>query len=411
MKSSIEYLATQFDLSLFSGYPLVVFLLAGFVFTAIIQSSSATMVITLSALNANIISLEAAAALVIGADLGTTITTVIAALKGIPAKRRVALGHFLFNLVADIIGFFMLYLLLGFLQDVIGIRDPLLTLVFFHSSFNVVGILLFFPFLRYFANFLERRFTGEDNKAAYYINKVTIDKVTGTVPEAALEALGNETRHLIGAVTLLNLKALNLEKTVIKSGKHHPEALQLARRDCGTYAECYEHIKQLEGEIVEFALGLQLQELATAENTRLNRLLESVRNALYSAKCIKDVQHNLEEFRHSDNDYIDVRYRHFQQTTLDFYRQLFELWSSERLASAFEDLLNMMQANRRDHEEFLKSLYSDAAEDRLTELELSTLLNVDREFYTSDKALIRAMKDYVLPGDQAEAFNNVPALA
>ena len=56
--------------------------LIGFVLTAIIQSSSAAMVITLSGLHTGIIPLEAAAAMVIGNDLGTTITVLLGALKG-----------------------------------------------------------------------------------------------------------------------------------------------------------------------------------------------------------------------------------------------------------------------------------------------------------------------------------------
>lgn len=88
MKDSIEYLAENFDISLFTDYGLFVFFIVGFLFTALIQSSSATMVITLSALNVGIIDFYGAAALVIGANLGTTITVLLGALQGTVSKKK-----------------------------------------------------------------------------------------------------------------------------------------------------------------------------------------------------------------------------------------------------------------------------------------------------------------------------------
>ena len=77
MKSSIALLAENFDISPFAAYSPYLLFLVGFVLTAIIQSSSAAMVIALSALYAQIITLEAAAAMVIGNDLGTTTTVIL----------------------------------------------------------------------------------------------------------------------------------------------------------------------------------------------------------------------------------------------------------------------------------------------------------------------------------------------
>ncbi len=68
MKTSMEQVATLFDVSVLKGYPAVVYLLVGVLFTALIQSSSATMMITLSALHVGIVDLPSAAALVIGAE-------------------------------------------------------------------------------------------------------------------------------------------------------------------------------------------------------------------------------------------------------------------------------------------------------------------------------------------------------
>ncbi|MDH3363937.1 MAG: Na/Pi symporter, partial [Gammaproteobacteria bacterium] len=89
MKSGALVATTLFDPTALAGYPLIVFLLAGLLLTAVIQSSSATIMITLSALYAGAIPLESAAAIAIGADLGTTVTALLGSLAGSAAKKRV----------------------------------------------------------------------------------------------------------------------------------------------------------------------------------------------------------------------------------------------------------------------------------------------------------------------------------
>ena len=98
MKDSMEALAQRFDIAVLQGYHAIVYLLVGVLFSAVIQSSSAAMMITLSALHAGIVPLEAAAALVVGADLGTTSTMILGSLSGSAVKKQLALAHVLFNL-------------------------------------------------------------------------------------------------------------------------------------------------------------------------------------------------------------------------------------------------------------------------------------------------------------------------
>jgi len=145
MKGSIEYLALNFDMSVFSGINPYWFFLVGLVLTAIVQSSSAIMVIALSALSVEAITIDAAAALVIGSNIGTTITVIMGAIKGTPAKKQVAAGHVLFNTITAIVALIILYPLLWTITEMIGLKDPLMILGWFHSLVNLMGILLLLP--------------------------------------------------------------------------------------------------------------------------------------------------------------------------------------------------------------------------------------------------------------------------
>lgn len=80
----------------------VVFLIVGLVLTMVIQSSAATFAITLIMCSKGWINYELACALVLGSNIGTTITPILASLSGNVAARRTAMGHLLFNLLGTI---------------------------------------------------------------------------------------------------------------------------------------------------------------------------------------------------------------------------------------------------------------------------------------------------------------------
>jgi len=199
MKESVALLADGLDVGQLAALAAWQYLLFGTVFAAIIQSSSATMVITLAALDAGVINLPNAAAIAIGADLGTTSTVLLGALKGSASKRRVAVAHLLFNLVTDLLAF-ALRLPLLHLVAAVGIQDPLYALVAFHSAFNVLGLLIFVPGIRPFAAWLENRFRAELPDESHYIREVE-----PAVVEAAMQALDRETAHLIARVVRQNM--------------------------------------------------------------------------------------------------------------------------------------------------------------------------------------------------------------
>jgi len=108
MKSSMETIPDLWDITVLQGHNGFVYLLAGVLIAALVQSSSAVMIMALAAVDAQIIALTEAAALIIGADLGTTSTTVLASITGNTIKRKLAFAHFIFNFFVDFAAFFLL---------------------------------------------------------------------------------------------------------------------------------------------------------------------------------------------------------------------------------------------------------------------------------------------------------------
>ncbi len=140
-------------------------MLMGLLATVLTQSSSAALAIVLTAAAGGLIPLDNAAAAVIGANLGSTSTAALSALKATANARRLATGHILFNLVTGVIALLVLPAMLwlvNILTDWLDLEaNPAVSLALFHTLFNVLGAAIMLPFTLPFARFLGRLFRSK----------------------------------------------------------------------------------------------------------------------------------------------------------------------------------------------------------------------------------------------------------
>jgi phosphate:Na+ symporter len=156
----LSFIQNYTDMGFFS---ILLFVLIGTIITIIVQSSSATMAITLIMCANGWISFELGAALVLGENIGTTITANLAALTGNAQARRAALAHLVFNVFGVI---WVLVLFTPFTQGIkvlvswlFGAEEPAIAVSFqlsmFHTCFNICNVLI----LIWFVKFIEKTVT------------------------------------------------------------------------------------------------------------------------------------------------------------------------------------------------------------------------------------------------------------
>jgi len=125
----------------------VLFLVLGATLTALIQSSSAATALTLAAMVSGLIGLESALAMVLGENIGTTVTANIAAVVGNRASKRVARIHFLINAIGSVWMIGLIPVMADMLSGMFAAVDDLAVrqgyvMAMFHTLFNVVNALL-----------------------------------------------------------------------------------------------------------------------------------------------------------------------------------------------------------------------------------------------------------------------------
>jgi len=262
LKETFSGLSSDFQLPAGSGIlEILMLVLVGIVLTVLMQSSSASLAVALTAAQGGMIAAQGAAAVVIGANIGTTVTALLAAIGATANAKRAAAAHILFNLLTGVVALLLLpwlIALLGVLREWLGLDNAAAAkLALFHTVFNVLGVLLIWPLANHLSRFLEARFVSADEDLG---RPKYLDKTVLAVPALALDALAHEIRHM-GGLALETLRAVTAE-----TGPPGP-----------ALAHQRQAVARLNAAIADFIAQLNRSGMAPQSAARLPELLRQAR--------------------------------------------------------------------------------------------------------------------------------------
>jgi len=240
-------------LDIFSSYgylSLILFVFVGAILTLLTQSSSAATTITLVMLFEGWISFPIAAAMILGENIGTTVTANIAALVGNVHAKRAARFHFFFNIIGVIWMLLLIYPMLHLIDYAVQFfsENPIsvmagaaesranatLALSLFHTTFNILNVVLLFafvPLLVRFVEYIQPDKGGEDDE--FHLRHISSGMMTS--PLLSIEQAQKEVQQFVGIINkmhsgiteLLFDPDANHEKLKKKLKKHEQATDQL----------------------------------------------------------------------------------------------------------------------------------------------------------------------------------------
>ena len=227
-----------------------------------------------------------------------------------------------------------------------------------------------------------------------------IHKVNAKEPSMALFAFEEENRHFIAVVCNYVLSSFGIEdrSKAVKLSKKF-----LLQNSTGKY----EYIKFLYGEIHSYYIQLQktLTEKEEIENS--DRLMSSVRNAMYAAKSFKDALPDKEQLHNSSNEIKYLFYKDSKTEVGKFCEAIQELLNKEKQDHA-KDLSAVYRSVTSGYTTTLQHLYKEGTAGHVNETEITTMLNFNREIFTGFKSLVFAAKDHLLDKEQSKFFDDLP---
>lgn len=383
MKSGTIQVIDYFNLSAYAGKGTFFFLIVGFVLTSVIQSSSATMAIALSALSSGILLLPAAAALVIGSEVGTTVKLLFATIRGSADKKRVAAGNIIYNILITIIAFTLLSPILYFITNVLGIKDNLFALVSFQTLINLFGIIMMLPILKNYAAMLIKLIPEKEETLV----TTFISAENANDEETAFEALQMEAALFLRYALVTNLSVFPENKITaahplfqnIKTKQHFFKL---------SHSEKYAFLKSLHGELISFYLSFSKEKHNQDYTNKAATLLACVKHAMFSAKYLKDITHNLENMRESSHD---EKYQLYQ-TLVNDATSFFQQCAAVTETFSPEDLQQLTTASEEIHTRTNTHILELFGK-KIPAFDITSMLNVNREFYNSFKQILHALSE------------------
>jgi phosphate:Na+ symporter len=170
-------------------------IVVGVAMTAVMQSSTAAIAVTLSAQFAGAVALDQACALIIGQNIGTATSSALAAIGASSTAKRLAVAYILFKLIAALIALALFPVTIPLLVHASKTIDGVTLLAGYHTAFNVVGVAVLLPLIDRFTRFVERLLPERKSPLTR-----SLDPAALLTPIAAEEAVRRTVARSLGTI-------------------------------------------------------------------------------------------------------------------------------------------------------------------------------------------------------------------
>ena len=288
----------------------ILFVLIGTVLTMIVQASAATMAITLIMCANGWISFELGAALVLGENIGTTITANLAALTGNTQSRRAAMAHLVFN-IFGVIWVLCLFkpVTMGvswFVEDVMQTVDPAVAVSFklsaFHTAFNICNVLLLIWFVKFIEKTVCKLIPQKEVEEEYRLRFIT----GGLLSTAELS--------IVQARKEINLFAERMSRmfAMLNDLLHMTNENEFNK--LFSRIEKYENISDnMELEIANYLNKVSEGRLSSESKLEIRGMLREVTEIESIGDSCYNLARTINRKRNGGNDFTEKQYEHIHQ--------------------------------------------------------------------------------------------------
>ncbi len=346
--------------------------------TIVMQSSHATIILVIAALATKQVTYDNALALVIWANVGTTITAIIGSFTSNINGKRLALSDVLFKTTTWLVFMVLLPFISSFIDSLWGLMwiasdNHTLKLALFHTLFNVSWILIVVPFMDMLVKvlsfvFSEKKLENSDNPI--YLNKSVLD-----FPDTALVSLIKETNNLYNKSVDVILEAFGLTLNDVRNSSKNDLIAKVKPLDLEGIEKLYSlKIKNLYSEIIDFITNAQAENPKKYYNNfyKIKSInIKIVENIKYLIALQKNVVKYSKSANESiKNQYLDIVY--------DFVSLINQIEGLNQVKDEKEKLLSISRLELYvEKNDYLTNKHIDSLirESKITHQMASSLIN------------------------------------
>ena len=291
----------------------ILFVLIGTVLTMIVQASAATMAITLIMCANGWISFELGAALVLGENIGTTITANLAALTGNVPSKRAAMAHLVFN-IFGVIWVLCLFkpvtmCVSWFVEDVMKTIDPAVAVSFklsaFHTAFNICNVLILIWFVKFIEKTVCKIIPQKETEEEYRLRYIT----GGLLSTAELSIV--QARKEINLFAERMRRMFGMLQDLLHTTNENDFNKLFSR------IEKYENISDnMELEIANYLNKVSEGRLSSESKLEIRGMLREVTEIESIGDSCYNLARTINRKRNGGNDFTEKQYEHIHQMML-----------------------------------------------------------------------------------------------
>jgi phosphate:Na+ symporter len=352
-------------------------------------------VLTIAALNAEQVSYINALGIVIGANLGTTMTGLISSLGSNVDGKRLAFLYLVFNIficVLSIVFIYQLVTLIKYEAIVLGIDESnyALKLALFHTTINFLGVAFLYPWIENIAEITQkiiRQKTNAQDDVLYLNSLITHEKAVRETVRKEICHLYENAANIMALGIHITPKDLRSDTSAENTIKFHSRPLDF------DYEQMYQKkIKTIYGKIVNFIIISQ----SMSENESMVKDLTQLQKAAHSiVEALKDVKHlqkNLTKYMASPNDGIKNGYSSIREYLLTQFRILTKVFESNEEDLTVVLIAQLEMFSEKFDKNALLTLGALLKAGSISPLMGSSLMNDNAYAAQISKSLIQAAK-------------------
>jgi len=411
----LEFLTRYTDLGFWS---VLIFLFIGTLLTVIIQSSSATMALTLIMTAEGWIPFELAAAMVLGENIGTTITANIAAIVANFHAKRTARAHLLFNIIGVVwvlLLFYPFLKMVSWIAQWTGSDSPYLSaaaipvaISLFHTIFNISNTLLLVWFVNPIARLVERLVPKREMPKKEIDEPKFLEKRVLKYPETLIISLEKESKFLFkNAIFEIVAHSLNIHRADIKSDEKIKKILKRSTEDMHTDVHELYHtkVKKIYGEIIRYASLAQSNfKLTEAQNRHISEIKLANRKMVEILRNMRELAPNVALYLDSDNEYVRKEYNKLRKKIAKVLRIIYHFRKEKDKDIYHQKLMKLRDEAREEIHNMSDSIERLIREGLITVDMGSSLVN-DRDNVNDTIKKLITIAD-LLYGEQDPLFEN-----
>ena len=333
------------------GYgSVLLFMLIGVLLTLIVQSSSAAMALTLLMCFEGLLPFDIAAAMVLGQNVGTTITANIAAIVANYHAKRAARAHLIFNVMGTLWILLLFYPFINIVSDVVEQiegQSPFLSaaaipiaLSLFHTSFNLINAFALIGFQGLIVNLSIRMVPAVEEKPVEIDQPQYLTETSLQYIQTGIKALTDESVRLLqNAAYKVFAHGLGVHRHDIESDVDMHKLLDISPKTIKIDIDLVytTQIKIIYSRILKYATHLQRVTEPTRDQIEtIRNILVADRLLVQTVKQMKPLQDNLEHYMSSDNENLRREYNVLRRRILKVVREIKRIGPADNLAEHLE---------------------------------------------------------------------------